>query len=329
MIEVVATAGAAPAAAHADVTLGPVTVRRPPPRNSSFLSTGSLGTLHRISCQMLPELPEEVIRLRLDNRGGARACGRARRAKPALLPLPGWAAHPPPAAATRVASAVLQRLLAAHGRPRTLPRTLPQTPTSRRPLVAQGPVFGQEPAGPPPPLLHAAVPLLAAGHAQQGHARARVGAHPLGVAVPAQVGRGWGAGWARACLRRGATPAGAGRTDSIPAGSPTQPAAAASTVPERAAAENSQSSSLQGAPSSRRPRSTPLPLHRPCSLFVYIGRPTQILWKVKVPLMLNMVVAALVILNEEVCSGFLSCCCIGRGWCLLAQRWLAQLSCPP
>ena len=57
---------------------------------------------------------------------------------------------------------------------------------------------------------------------------------------------------------------------------------------------------------------TPLPLHRPCSLFVYIGRPTQILWNVKVPLMLNMVVAALIIVNEEVCCGFLSCCCIGH-----------------
>jgi ABC-type spermidine/putrescine transport system permease subunit I len=45
---------------------------------------------------------------------------------------------------------------------------------------------------------------------------------------------------------------------------------------------------------------------------VYIGRPTQILWNVKVPLMLNMVVAALIIVNEEVCCGFLSCCCIGH-----------------
>ena len=185
MVEPAPAAGPAPpAAAVAEVSLGPVAR----PSLGAPIARGSLGAPNRISCQMLPELPEEVIRLRLDNRGGARACGRARRAKPALLPLPGWAAHPPPAAATRVASAVLQRLPAAHGRP----RTLPQTPTSRRPLVAQGPVFGQEPAGPPPPLLHAAVPLLAARHAPQGHARARVGAHPLGVAVPAQVGRGTG-----------------------------------------------------------------------------------------------------------------------------------------
>jgi hypothetical protein len=33
---------------------------------------------------------------------------------------------------------------------------------------------------------------------------------------------------------------------------------------------------------------------------VYIGRPSHILWKVKVPLMLNLMVAVLMVLDEEV-----------------------------
>jgi hypothetical protein len=36
------------------------------------------------------------------------------------------------------------------------------------------------------------------------------------------------------------------------------------------------------------------------SLFVYIGRPTRILWKVRLPLVINMIVAIVLIINEEV-----------------------------
>ncbi|GBF91007.1 hypothetical protein Rsub_03862 [Raphidocelis subcapitata] len=68
MVDVVAAASAlAPAAVRADISLGPGP--GPVARPSLGVATPRLGTPHRVSCQMLPDLPDEVIRLRLDNRG--------------------------------------------------------------------------------------------------------------------------------------------------------------------------------------------------------------------------------------------------------------------